>query len=438
VIGIEDDSAAIPALRTVNAAVVNGRSWPHTERFTAHAGDTIRMRWINASDRFHPMHLHGFHFRVESRGDGVRDTVYAASDQQEVVTELMGRGGTFSMTWVPRRPGNWLMHCHMTEHFSHRLRKGGRAPDHSSHKLNHALDVMSGLVLGWQILPNGETQSTPASATTARALRLVAQPAGVKLADLAGLGFTLQEEGARGPADPVAIPGPPLVLVRGETVRVRVVNQLTERTAIHWHGIELDSYFDGVSGWSGDASRTSPHVEPGDSFDVRFTPPRAGTFIYHSHFDEERQLASGLFGPLIVLEKGERYDPRTDHSWILSQAGWTPSDPILLNASRSPMIELDADISHRVRLINISPSIPLTFQLLVDSVPVTWRALAKDGADLPASQARSQPATVQIGVGETYDFELPSSVEGELQLRVRDPVGRIRLEGTVRVTRSRR
>jgi FtsP/CotA-like multicopper oxidase with cupredoxin domain len=68
VIGIEDDSAAIPALRTVNAAVVNGRSWPHTERFTAHAGDTIRMRWINASDRFHPMHLHGFHFRVESRG----------------------------------------------------------------------------------------------------------------------------------------------------------------------------------------------------------------------------------------------------------------------------------------------------------------------------------------------------------------------------------
>ena len=28
-------------------------------------------------------------------------------------------------------------------------------------------------------------------------------------------------------------------------------------------------------------------------------PPRAGTFMYHSHFDEETQISSGVFGPII-------------------------------------------------------------------------------------------------------------------------------------------
>ena len=111
-----------------------------------------------------------------------------------------------------------------------------------------------------------------------------------------------------GPAprpDSVVIPGPPLVLTRGEPVQITVVNNLQDATSIHWHGIELDSYFDGVSGWSGDQRKTAPHVNAGDSFAVRFTPPRAGTFIYHSHFDEERQLGSGLYGPIIVLEPGQ-------------------------------------------------------------------------------------------------------------------------------------
>jgi FtsP/CotA-like multicopper oxidase with cupredoxin domain len=81
------------------------------------------------------------------------------------------------------------------------------------------------------------------------------------------MGFVLQNGAAPRP-DSVEIPGPPIVLARGEPVEITVVNNLQDATSIHWHGIELDSYFDGVSGWSGDQRKTAPHVNPGDSFAV--------------------------------------------------------------------------------------------------------------------------------------------------------------------------
>jgi FtsP/CotA-like multicopper oxidase with cupredoxin domain len=49
--------------------------------------------------------------------------------------------------------------------------------------------------------------------------------------------------------------GPLIILTRGEPVEIEVVNRLKERTAIHGHGIELESYYDGVPGWSGVGSQ---------------------------------------------------------------------------------------------------------------------------------------------------------------------------------------
>ena len=93
--------------------VVNGRSWPHTERLTYQVGDSVRMRVINAGAAVHPMHLHGFYFNVDSRGDEREDTVFpAGSSQHLVVTERLASGRTFTLTWKPTRPGNWLFHCH--------------------------------------------------------------------------------------------------------------------------------------------------------------------------------------------------------------------------------------------------------------------------------------------------------------------------------------
>lgn len=87
-------------------------------------------------------------------------------------------------------------------------------------------------------------------ATTER-LRLFAQQA------LAGRwpdrGFVLQR-GSAPRADSVEIPGTPLILKQGAHVAITVINRLPEPTTVHWHGMELESYFDGVSGWSGSPS----------------------------------------------------------------------------------------------------------------------------------------------------------------------------------------
>jgi hypothetical protein len=59
-----------------------------------------------------------------------------------------------------------------------------------------------------------------------------------------------------------------------------------------------------------------------------------------------------------------------------------------------------------MRLVNIGAAGRLPFSLLRDSIPVMWRALAKDGADLPDEQATMRRAARQpVDVGETYDFE---------------------------------
>ena len=79
-------------------------------------------------------------------------------------------------------------------------------------------------------------------------------------------------------------------------------NELPEPTAVHWHGIKLESYYDGVAGYSGDGRRITSAIPKDGSFEARFTPPRSGTFIYHTHVDEVRQQQAGLSGALLVVD----------------------------------------------------------------------------------------------------------------------------------------
>jgi hypothetical protein len=149
VLGIEDGPGPNPAERDLFGAVVNGRSWPHSHQYTVQQGDTVRVRWINLTSRSHPIHLHGFYFRVDRFGDIAQDTIYRSEQQRSAVTELMGPGQTMSIHWAPDRPGNWLMHCHMALHMSPTLRLGVKAAN-TAHKGNHSLEAMSGLVTGWR------------------------------------------------------------------------------------------------------------------------------------------------------------------------------------------------------------------------------------------------------------------------------------------------
>ena len=67
---------------------INGLSWPHTERIDLTQGDSVHWRVINLTELDHPMHLHGFYFRVDAKGNGVRDTLYTKDQQRMAVTEF--------------------------------------------------------------------------------------------------------------------------------------------------------------------------------------------------------------------------------------------------------------------------------------------------------------------------------------------------------------
>jgi FtsP/CotA-like multicopper oxidase with cupredoxin domain len=417
---VPTDSVRNPAKEDIWELAINGRSWPHTERLEYAVGETVRWRWINGSYLPHPMHLHGFHFRVLAKGDGGADTTYAARDVRDAATELMEAGSSFRMEWTPTRAGSWLMHCHMLPHIS----PFPNRPDnvrHAEHDvLEHPLSAMAGLVVGITTVERA-TKAAPAVSTPAKHMRLYVQerPAVDGTTQGRKFGFVLQQ-GAEPAPDSVRVPGTPLVLTRGETTAITVVNRLRDATTVHWHGMELESVFDGVSGWSRTGSNIAPLIAAGDSFTVAFTPPRAGTFIYHTHMDEGPQLPRGLYGALIVLEPGQRYDPATDLAFIVGRA--VSSDGRAANTLNGkvdpPTLELHAGTRYRLRFINIHPVGVVELTLSADSVPISWQPVAKDGAAVAGAGAAAQLATMRFGAGETFDFDWTPARPMDAVLRI--------------------
>jgi hypothetical protein len=112
------DTTSVSGLGPDAVLAINGQSWPYTERLVVPQGDTARWHVVNASLLEHPMHLHGAHFRVDARGDGVRDTVYGDAERRLAVTELVLPGHTVSLAWTPVHPGNWVFHCHFASHIT--------------------------------------------------------------------------------------------------------------------------------------------------------------------------------------------------------------------------------------------------------------------------------------------------------------------------------
>lgn len=432
-----DTSGKHFVLRKRMLVVLNGLSWPRTERLTYTVGDTVHWRLINGSADSHPMHLHGFYYLVDSRGDGADDTTYAKGGRDKVVTDLMKPGVTMSMTWSPDRAGNWLFHCHLPVHFSHRGSLG-MPPLEVAHDLhstmNHATQGMSGLVTGVIVkeAPNHVSSRTSKSGAR-RPLRLVIRPNATGTDAAPNFEFALDDGRKPNTLITGAHSAPPLVLTRGEPVKITVVNSLSEATAVHWHGIELESYYDGVAGFSGSGGRISPVIAPADSFIALFTPPRAGTFIYHTHIDEERQQPAGLAGPIIVLEPGQAYDPAKDFAVVAS----TPRDrplpngvlprEVWLNGSPIPEpYEVRVGERYRIRFINMTTGVPgLRFELAQDEKLVEWRALAKDGADLPADRQSSRAARQPVSIGETADVEFIPLTPGDHKLTARIADGRV-------------
>jgi CopA family copper-resistance protein len=117
------------------------------------------------------------------------------------------------------------------------------------------------------------------------------------------------------------LPAPILRWREGDTVTLRVRNELDMDTAIHWHGILLPFDMDGVPGVS------FPGIRPGETFTYRFPVRQSGTYWYHAHAGFQEQ--SGLYGAL-VIDPLEPEPFRYDREHVLLLSDWTDRDPSYL------------------------------------------------------------------------------------------------------------
>jgi FtsP/CotA-like multicopper oxidase with cupredoxin domain len=442
---------------------INGRSWPHTERLALSVGDTVHWRLVSVGNDVHPMHLHGFYFRVDAIHRPRGREAGTETPGRWVVTERMSAFSTMSITWVPERAGNWLFHCHFQRHVAPHGPLNVVGPNGERQRIavpvvtaasgdahaNHAASGMAGLAIGIEVRPRAGV-AAPEPAAVRRHLRLVATMDSRFPDSVPAMRYALDEPGSAEPPAIRAAISPTIRLTRDEPVAITIVNRLREPTAIHWHGIELESYFDGVAGFSGAAPRLTPIILPGDSFEAQFTPPRSGTFIYHSHADEIRQHRAGLVGALIVEDSAA--GPRPDDLVFViksarEKSGPTDSSPLEINGTIDPdTVLLRAGHRYRLRFIGMQVRFPnatlsltarpdSSYANVPDSLVVDWRPVAKDGSTIPRGSQKPRRAQQIVSMGETYDFEFVPAWKGDLRLEVRNagPEGRLLARAPFRV-----
>jgi FtsP/CotA-like multicopper oxidase with cupredoxin domain len=239
-----------------------------------------------------------------------------------------------------------------------------------------------------------------------------------------------------------AVPGPTIEASAGDTVVVRLKNNLPEPTTIHWHGIRLPVPMDGTE------SVQAP-VAPGETFEYRFEVPDAGTFWYHSHSNETVQVERGLYGALVVRAHDEPVFDRerllvlddlrlNRHGEIAAPGGWLErhngrqGKTLLINGLNQPVITMHAGQIERWRIINAASA--RYYRFSIDGRPL--HIIGTDGGlierPVPVNEVLLVPGDrVELAVGP-FDEDTTMDLVSLPYNRMAGPSRRERL-GTLNV-----
>ncbi|RAJ10283.1 hypothetical protein LV92_03032 [Arenibacter echinorum] len=123
-----------------------------------------------------------------------------------------------------------------------------------------------------------------------------------------------------------SIPGPVLKFTEGDLAIINVTNKMDVETSVHWHGLILPNFYDGVP------YLTTPPIEPGETFQYRIPINQSGTYWYHSHTMLQEQ--KGVYGSIMIQPKEKTLDYDKDLVVVLSD--WTNEKPmnVLRNLKR--------------------------------------------------------------------------------------------------------
>ncbi|GAA0316549.1 multicopper oxidase domain-containing protein [Oceanobacillus oncorhynchi subsp. oncorhynchi] len=172
--------------------------------------------------------------------------------------------------------------------------------------------------------------------------------------------------------------GPVLQFEKGDTVKIRTINELDEETTFHWHGLEVSGEEDG-----------GPHnsLKPGEEELIEFeVTQEASTLWFHPHPEGKtsEQVYNGLAGliyieddnskslglpneygkndiPLIFQDKTFDNQKQLNYSAAMNDDG-TIGDMSLVNGTLNPKLTVDKE-KVRLRLLNGSNARNYTFKL---------------------------------------------------------------------------
>lgn len=188
--------------------------------------------------------------------------------------------------------------------------------------------------------------------------------------------------------------GPALRFNKGDTVRIKTINELDEETTFHWHGLEVSGEADG-----------GPHnsLKPGEEKLIEFkVEQEASTLWFHPHPKGKtaEQVYNGLAGliyieddnskslglpnaygkndiPLIFQDRTFDDEKQLNYSTAKNDDG-TIGDTLLINGTLNPKLTVDKE-KVRLRLLNGSNARNYTFKLNTGD---SFAQVASDGGFL--------------------------------------------------------
>jgi FtsP/CotA-like multicopper oxidase with cupredoxin domain len=82
---------------------INGATFDKAQPLLVRHGERVRLQFVNRTNVFHPMHVHGHTFAVT--GGGARKDTVIVTPNQTVTVDLDAEN-----------PGQWMTHCHSIYH----------------------------------------------------------------------------------------------------------------------------------------------------------------------------------------------------------------------------------------------------------------------------------------------------------------------------------
>lgn len=171
-------------------------------------------------------------------------------------------------------------------------------------------------------------------------------------------------------------PGPTLQVRPGDTLAVRLVNDLDQPTNLHTHGLRVSPRDNGDNPFV--------RVAPGEAFDYEFVLPQdhpTGTFWYHphAHGNVADQVFGGLLGALLVVGDDEPQvaadrvlvvsdtsldgDGRVVGAGMRDRMSGRTGDLVLCNGQLRPTIPVTSGSTERWRIVNATASRTLPLRL---------------------------------------------------------------------------